>query len=62
MCEETLLDATRRLLKARKRSLRKISLATGLNYDWLARMSQERTNDPGVQKVQALHDYLVSQQ
>lgn len=56
---------TLRLLKGRPASLsvRQISEDTGLNYDWLKTLLRADFNgDPGVKKMQTLHDYLVSQQ
>lgn len=35
----------------------RISRETGLTYDWLARVAQGRIPDPGVRKIQVLHDY-----
>ena len=62
MDKEPILDTTRRLLAARKQSLPKIAASTGLDFEWLSKMSQGRINDPGVQKVQKLHDYLITEE
>jgi hypothetical protein len=41
-------------------SLRQIALETGLGQDWLDKFSQRRIREPGVVKVQRLHDYLAA--
>jgi hypothetical protein len=62
MITESLLDRTIQLLKARGETFKTIEANTGLKYEWIARFSQGRIPGPSVRKIQALHDYLASQQ
>lgn len=57
----TLLDKTVALLAARPRTLTlaAIAAAAGVEKEWLAKFSKGVIADPGVRKVQALHDYLA---
>lgn len=59
-----LLPATRRLLKTarRGRSLQFIATRSGdkVQYEWLKKFASGEIPDPGVRRVQALHDYLVT--
>ena len=50
------------LLKATKGhvSRRKIAADTGLGYEWINKLAQGLIEDPGVQKIQMLHNYLVN--
>ena len=56
-------DETRRLLLERPPSLsfRAIAEATDLGVEWIRKLAYDDSIDPGVKKVQRLHDYLVSQ-
>lgn len=60
---KTLLESTYEQLKARDRALtlRRIAEGAGVDYEWLAKFSQNRINDPGVQKVEAVHKFLLGQ-
>lgn len=53
-----LLAQTMALLAERKGQWPAICAATGLGYDWLTKLAQGRINDPGVRKIQRLHDHL----
>ena len=55
-----LLSDTYRLLEqCRKRqSIRQIAEGADLNYHWLGKFAQHTFPDPGVVKVQKLHEYL----
>ena len=57
----TLLYTTQRLLRKAPRhiTLRQIADEAELPYAWLRHFAAERIIDPGVRKVQALHDYLL---
>lgn len=37
-----------------------IAAGAGVSHAWLSRFVNDKFDDPGVSKVQALHDYLVS--
>jgi hypothetical protein len=56
----SLLKRTRDMLRDRPRhvTLRKISDDTGLSYPFLAHMSVNAMDDPGVNKIQTLYEYL----
>jgi hypothetical protein len=56
---ERLLDRTYRLLGESDLTLREISKRTGLGYEWLKRFRVRAYDDPGVNVVQRLHDFLV---
>ena len=58
-----LLKQTLKLLdacKGTKTSRRVISRETGLDYEWLNKLSQGKIDDPGVKKITRLHRYLSS--
>lgn len=58
-----LLERTRELLEAADAtSLAEIAREIGepVRYDWLKRFAAGEIPDPSVNRVQALHDYLVS--
>ena len=55
----TLLEDTQRLLKSAKTPRREIARGAAVGNEWLAKFSQGRINDPGVRKVQRLHDFLL---
>lgn len=57
----TWLDDTRRQLSDAPRwlSLSQIAQDTGLQVSWLSAFAADKMKDPGITKVQALHDYLA---
>lgn len=55
---KTLYEKTHELLLAQKGHWRQICDETRLDYNWLTKFAQKKISDPGVKKVQALHDYL----
>ena len=55
-----LLDTTKRLMGERSISLKALADEAEVDYEWLSKFSQGRINDPGVRKVQAVHDALVA--
>lgn len=60
-----LLDATRDLLEAvtsRETSLRAIARGAGppVEYDWLKRFAAGDIDDPSVNRIQHLHDHLLT--
>lgn len=60
----SLLERTKELLKKRRetRSLRQIADESGGTVDeyWLTKFAADKVPDPSVNRVQALHDSLVS--
>lgn len=57
---EPLLDRTYKLLEASKLTYEEIANGAGVKFDWLAKFKQGRINEPGVSKVQLVHDFLVT--
>lgn len=55
-----LLTDTIKLLEANKGRWREISRDTGLGYDWINKLAQGCIADPGVRKIQKLHDHLTN--
>lgn len=55
-----LLETTQRKLRntPREITLTLISQETGLSLSWLSDFSTNKLDDPGIRKVQRLHDYL----
>jgi hypothetical protein len=63
----SLLNVTKTLLEKRIEagtSLRQIARESDgtVEYEWLAKFSQGKVDDPGVNRVQALHDCLAKKQ
>jgi transcriptional regulator with XRE-family HTH domain len=58
--QETLLDRTMRLLKKHRatKSLREIAEASGIDREYLKALVAGRIADPGILKIQKLHDWL----
>ena len=58
----SLYDETIGLLKGcpREVSLAHIARETGLGEAWLSDILRDPDRDPGVKKIQKLHDYLVT--
>jgi hypothetical protein len=54
-----LLPKTRDLLAKCDRPLKEIADGAGVGLEWLKKFRQQADHDFGVNKVQALHDYLV---
>ena len=57
--ETTLFETTIKLLRENRGRFRTISDETGLDYNWLHKLSQGEINDPGVKKIERLNRYLV---
>lgn len=57
-----LLQQTRDLFHTRPRTMTLAVIAEGtdLTVEWLRTFSQDRSEDYGVRKVQALHDFLLA--
>jgi len=57
---ESLVDRTKKLLAARgPLSLREIGEATGISEHWLRSFSCDRADNPGIQRLEKLHNYLT---
>ena len=54
-----LYSTTMGMLKVTAIPIKAISADTGLGYNWLKRLARGDFNDPGVRKIQCLHDYLA---
>lgn len=60
----SLLTRTQVLLQRRmngEESLRQIAAMSGgaVDYEWLVKFASGKVKDPGVNRVQALHDFLA---
>lgn len=55
---ETLLEKTRALLELDRGSWPTTAEQTGLGREWIAKLAQGLIDDPGVKKIEKLHDYL----
>jgi transcriptional regulator with XRE-family HTH domain len=56
---EPLLDRTYKLLEATNLTYEEIATGAGVKFDWLAKFKQRHITEPGVSKVQAVHDFLA---
>ena len=56
-----LLENTYSLLDASPLSLERIATGAGVGYWWLTKLKQRRFDDPGVGRVERLHDFLSSE-
>lgn len=54
-----LLQQTIELIKASKLTYREIATGAGVDIHWFAKFKQGCIGDPGVSKVQAVHDFLA---
>lgn len=57
--EQPLLDRTLDLLRNCDVSLPELANMSGLGYEWLKKLKAGDIPDPGVNKIQKLHDFLV---
>jgi len=55
-----LLEKTLALLENCELPLTEISNMSGLGYEWLKKLKAEKIPDPGVNRIQTLHDFLIS--
>jgi hypothetical protein len=60
MNNESLLERTYRLLSITDLNFHQIASGAGVDREWLAKFKQRRINEPGVKKVQRVHDFLVA--
>jgi hypothetical protein len=60
--ESKLLARTKGLLekKGRKLGFQRVADESGLGYEWIRQLYRGAIHDPGVRKVEALHNYLRS--
>ncbi len=56
---EPLLSRTYRLMAESQLSYKKIADGSGQSKDWVAKLAQRAIREPGVSKVQAVHDFLA---
>ena len=58
----SLLERTQQLYNSAPRhiKLKQMAEATGLSMAWISRCINDKFEDPGVKRVQRLHDYLES--
>jgi len=58
MSESNLLNKTRKLLADATDPLSEIAEASGVGLEWLRKFRADSIPNPGVIRVQQLHDYL----
>ena len=58
--DSALLPTTVRLLSESSERLEEIAASTGIGHEWLRKLKKGYIPNPGVIRVQALHDYLAS--
>lgn len=56
--DTSLRDCVLKLLKQTDKTLREIQKDTGLKEDWLTKLNQGLIDDPSVNKIQTLYNYL----
>jgi hypothetical protein len=57
---EPLLDRTYHLLAGTKLTYQQIAVGASVDINWLAKFKQRRIDEPGINKVQAVHDFLIA--
>jgi hypothetical protein len=60
MAQPSLLTKTMDLLENCELALAQIALKSNLGVEWLRKLRAGKIPDPSVNKIQALHDFLVS--
>jgi len=60
MTSEPLLARTLRLLEETDLTYRQIAGGAAVDMEWLAKFKQGRIDEPGINKVQRVHDFLVA--
>lgn len=58
----SLMKKTRELLKERNEALPTISVATGIPFYWLRKFLYGEIDNPGVNRIQALYEYLADRE
>jgi hypothetical protein len=56
----TLYTRTRALLRADRRALFEIATESGLPFYWLRKVHSGEINDPGVNRIQRLYEFLTA--
>lgn len=55
-----LLVTTIQLVRARgDMTLREVAEGSDVDFEWLSKFAREEISDPGVRKVQRVHDFLL---
>lgn len=57
---QTLLQKTLKLLEKSQLTRRQVALGAGVGEDWLKKVQLGKIPDPGVRRVQRVHDFLVA--
>ena len=60
MKTETLLERTYQLIDSTNQTYQQVADATGLDKNWLMKFKQRAIKEPGVSKVQKVHDFLLA--
>jgi hypothetical protein len=59
---EPLLERTYQLLDSSDLTYREIAEGAAVDMNWLAKFKQRAIGEPGISKVQRVHDFLTSRQ
>lgn len=60
MTSEPLLNRTLRLIEESNLTYRQIAEGASVDMNWLAKLRQGAIEEPGVHKVQRVHDFLAA--
>lgn len=60
MNTESLLARTHRLLEATDLTCRQVAAGAAVDMNWLAKFKQRAIGEPGIGKVQRVHDFLMA--
>lgn len=58
---ESLLDRTYRLLDSSDLTYSQIAEGSRVDINWLSKLKQRAIDEPGVKKIQSVHDFLAAQ-
>lgn len=59
---ESLFDRTCSLLRATDKSLPEVASGTGLPVSWLKKLKYDKIDDPSVNRIQRLYEFLSGSQ
>jgi transcriptional regulator with XRE-family HTH domain len=57
---KSLLKVTYKLFKKSGLSYRQIAAGACVDVNWVAKFAQGKIDDPGVKKIQKVHDFLIA--
>lgn len=62
MVQETLLGRTYRYLESSPLTYREIAAGAAVDINWVAKFAQRAIQEPGISKVQRVHDFLAGRE